>query len=147
VKGTTIRWRNVGRIGAGIAALGAALVVAPRLLDPGEPPPLPDDVGLEVGATGFVYEPTPAQRPRGNPEHPEPPEPKPRPKPREHREEPKPKLGADRSPERSPPSPAQAPPPPPPPQPPASTPAPAPAPPLAPEPEESPVEQEFGFEP
>ena len=46
-----IRWRNVGRIAGGLGAAGLLVVVVPGLLEPPEPPPLPDDVGLATGAT------------------------------------------------------------------------------------------------
>jgi hypothetical protein len=49
-----IRWRNVGRLAAGVAGGGVLLVVMPGLLDPPEPPPLPADVGLATGASGAV---------------------------------------------------------------------------------------------
>src|SRR5918996_301808 len=49
-----IRWQNVGRLAAGAVAGGALLFVAPGLLDPPDPPPLPADVGLATGATGPV---------------------------------------------------------------------------------------------
>jgi neural Wiskott-Aldrich syndrome protein len=49
-----IRWRNVGRLAAGVAGGGVLLIVGPGLLDPPEPPPLPADVGLATGASEAV---------------------------------------------------------------------------------------------
>ena len=139
---TRIRGRNVARVVGALAAVAAAVFVAPALLAPPEPAPLPDDVGLEAGATGFVYEPREEHKPP--PKQPEPrrePEPKPkRPPPRhDHVEE---------RPRRAPP-PAPATPPPPAPAPaPVTAPAPPPQTPAAPAPApSSPVKQEFGFEP
>jgi outer membrane biosynthesis protein TonB len=142
-----IRWRNVGRIVGALAALVVALFAAPALLAPPEPAPLPDDVGLEAGATGFVYEAPEEHRP--HPKQPEPrrePEAKPkRPAPRHDR--------ADERPRKSPPPAPVAPSPPAPAPAPAPTPVSAPAPPSPPSPAapapapSSPVKQEFGFEP
>jgi hypothetical protein len=155
MKRPVVRWRNVGRAAGAVAAVGLAVVVAPRLLDPGEPPPLPDDVGLEVGATGFAYDPPEPRRPDREPERRQPaprpgpkPEPEPKPKPR-----PRPDEAGDHDPEpnhgrpHTPLAPVSAPadPPPPAPVPPPAPAAPPPAPP--PEPQRPPVEQEFGFEP
>jgi hypothetical protein len=47
-----IRWRNVGRVAAGVGAGGLLIAFAPGLLEPPDPPPLPADVGLATGATG-----------------------------------------------------------------------------------------------
>ena len=141
-----IRWRNVARLVAALAALVVALFAAPTLLAPPEPAPLPDDVGLEAGVTGFVdveREPR-ARKPEAERESEPSPE---RPAVRDehvgerHSKPPKPAP--------PPPTPAPAPAPAPAPVPaPVSAPAPSPAPTAAPPPEPgSPVEQEFGFEP
>ena len=52
--GTRIRWKNVGRLVAGLGTGGLLIAVVPGLLEPPEPPPIPADVGLTQGATGFA---------------------------------------------------------------------------------------------
>jgi translation initiation factor IF-2 len=142
-----IRWRNVARVGAALAAVAAAVFVAPALLAPPEPGPLPDDVGLETGATGVAYEvrdgpkaETRRRRPKPEPERLEMPERVATPE--RHR-------GDDEA-EPVAPAPVASPAPAPPPAPAPVAPAPAPpvdaAPPSDPEPS-SPVREEFGFEP
>ena len=59
-----IRWRNVARLAAGAVLAGLALALAPGLLTPSEPPPLPADVGLATGPEG-VYAATGLRPARG----------------------------------------------------------------------------------
>jgi outer membrane biosynthesis protein TonB len=57
---TRIRWRNVGRLVAGLAGAAALIAVVPGLVEPDDPPALPPDVGLETGATGaYAFATTP----------------------------------------------------------------------------------------
>jgi outer membrane biosynthesis protein TonB len=138
-----IRWRNVARFVGALAALVVALFAAPALLAPPEPAPLPDDVGLEAGATGFVYEAPEEQRePRPNT-----PEPRREPKPRPERPAPRHEHVEETPRKAAAPAPVTPPPPVPAPAPsPIGAPAPPPTPAAPPAPS-SPVKQEFGFEP
>jgi hypothetical protein len=147
-----IRWRNVARVAGALAAVAAAVFVAPALLAPPEPAPLPDDVGLETGATGVAYEVPEETKPdreavrEARPHRPPDDPPRPVVPRNEHR--------GDDEPQDVSPGPAAAPAATTPPAPAPVAPAPAPAPtavasaPPVPEPEpSSPVREEFGFEP
>ncbi len=90
---TRIRWRNVGRLAGGLGAGALVLIVVPGLLEPGDPRPLPADVGLDPGAAGdYAYVPaTRGRRERPSPQrHPAPrggvSHPQPTPPPRRHRD-------------------------------------------------------------
>ena len=50
--GTRIRWPRVAKLAAGVAAAALAVAIGPELLEPGDPPRLPRDVGLVSGAGG-----------------------------------------------------------------------------------------------
>ena len=50
---TLIRWRNVGSLAGGVAVGAVALFAGADLLEPPSPEPLPADVGLATGASGF----------------------------------------------------------------------------------------------
>ena len=54
VRRSRIRWSNVGRVAAGLAAVVGLIVLVPGLLVPREPESLPADVGLATGA-GDTY--------------------------------------------------------------------------------------------
>jgi hypothetical protein len=155
MRGARIRWSIVGRVALALGALGLAIAIGGTLLEPGDPQPLPPDVGLATGATGeFAYAPAkPKQRaserrpqePGGHPRERPAPEPErrsprhePRPEPRFTEPpppaEPQPTVPAAPAPPAAPAAPVPAPSPP-------TTPAPEPAPSVP-----DPTEVEFGFE-
>jgi hypothetical protein len=86
-----VRWKNVGRLAAGIGAGGLLIGVVPGVLEPAAPAPLPPDVGLMAGPAGRTATPPASGRtseeehqerdhePAGRPADPGPPAGKPKP--------------------------------------------------------------------
>src|SRR5436189_1089196 len=128
--GTRIRWQNVAKVAAGLAACVALVIGLPAFLERPEPPPLPADVGLtHVGGGAPVASLSSARatsrHPKSRPAHKRerdvrpkrPHEPKPAPKHRkpgrpEHSAAPQPTpvaVPAPPPPAPSPPTPAPAP--------------------------------------